>query len=707
MKKIKILLGDPRHHTVGVHSNFVPIGIGYIGAYLKKKLNNIEVEMILETEPEIILESLKSFKPDIIGMSNYIWNSDISNLICKEAKKINSNILCALGGPEFPAGTGARKIEDTTKDKTYSKSFKYLIDRPSVDYFVYSDGEVGFLELTKELIKNNFNLNILKDNDEPILGSVSISKDKTKLLIGNYIPRIGMQGSVKTYGRDIIPSPYLSGMLDKFLDGSFIPAFETARGCPFMCTFCDQGLDESKITTFSTERLSEEMEYVGKKIHKLPGTKNIAIFDSNFGLFQKDVDLSEHILKVMNKYDWPMYIEALTPKKNWENSLKINDNLKNRLELHLSMQSMNIQTLTDIKRKNWTTEQYIEFVRELEKRGRTPTCEIIIPLPGETKKTYFDGIKFLMDNNVQPGTYTLMMLCGAELGRDEAINKFEMKSKYRILPKQFGKYNNNFCFEIETICVSTNTMSEKDYLECRNYSFVVNLLSYQVFTPIYKMLKKLDINWYDFSIKVNETIKRKDFNGKLKDLYNSFCKESAEEIFDTKEQLINFYSDKNNYEKLSNGVIGENLIGKYSALSLMVLDEMFDTVYNVLETYFNEKINEKTITVINSSRKWLKNLYMIDEILYIDKNRISENNINIDFDFPSWLQSNQDDFERYYNSTNYKFENNIDKMTYVQRELNTIIRNSGSDKTRALGRYLLQHASRGMNIFERNYQKIN
>ncbi len=38
MKKIKVLLGDPRHNTVGAHSNYTPIGIGYIATYLKKKL---------------------------------------------------------------------------------------------------------------------------------------------------------------------------------------------------------------------------------------------------------------------------------------------------------------------------------------------------------------------------------------------------------------------------------------------------------------------------------------------------------------------------------------------------------------------------------------------------------------------------------------------------------------------------------------------
>ena len=39
MKKIKVLLADPRHETVGTHSYFVPIGIGYIGKMDCQKLD--------------------------------------------------------------------------------------------------------------------------------------------------------------------------------------------------------------------------------------------------------------------------------------------------------------------------------------------------------------------------------------------------------------------------------------------------------------------------------------------------------------------------------------------------------------------------------------------------------------------------------------------------------------------------------------------
>ena len=259
MKKIKILLGDPRHSTRGIHSCFVPIGIGFIGEFLKAELKHTNIDLKLATDPEEIFTLLEDWKPDIVGMSNYVWNSGLSNLICEYAKEINSAVLCILGGPQFPAGTGAQKIENTSQDSTYDKSLDYLINRPSVDYFAYGDGEVAFLEIVKEFINNNFSVESLKNKDLPIKGCASVSKDGLKLLVGEYLPRIGLQGSVKAQGRDVIPSPYLSGLLDKFLDGVFMPAFETARGCPFMCTFCDQGLEENKITTFSTERLAEEM----------------------------------------------------------------------------------------------------------------------------------------------------------------------------------------------------------------------------------------------------------------------------------------------------------------------------------------------------------------------------------------------------------------------------------------------------------------
>ena len=159
-----------------------------------------------------------------------------------------------------------------------------------------------------------------------------------------------MEGSVKSEGRDEIPSPYLSGILDKFLNGKYVPAFETARGCPFLCTFCDQGIDESKITAFSTKRLSDEMWYVAKKIAKPKKELKQYAYDANWGLFEKDIALADHIAEIMDEFDWPKNIHC-THQKIKKNLVKIDDKLKNRVQMGLAMQSMNTMFYQILKEK--------------------------------------------------------------------------------------------------------------------------------------------------------------------------------------------------------------------------------------------------------------------------------------------------------------------------------------------------------------------
>ena len=707
MKKIKILFCDPRHETVGTHSSYVPINIAYIAAHVKHNIKNFEVEIELTTTVKEVFPLLENWKPDIIGISNYVWNSGLANAICKYAKKLNPNTLTILGGPEFPAGTGAIRIDNTPKDATYDKCFNYLTERPDVDYFAYSDGEVAFLEVVENFIKNNFLVKSLKADDKPVKGCASLSKDKQKLLSGKYIPRIGMEGGLKVDGRDIIPSIYTSGMLDKYLNGKYIPSFETARGCPYLCTFCDQGLDSSKITAFSTNRLAEEMMYVGERMSKIEGgTKSVAIFDSNWGLFQKDVDLAPRILEVMNKYDWPQYIDCSAPKEKRENIIAINDKLKNRVQLGLAMQSLNNETLKDIKRKNWGRERYIEFIREIEKRGKSNTCEQIIPLPNETEETYYDGIKFLMDNNVKTQTYTLMLIVGTELGRDESARVNEIKAKFRILPKQFGQYNGERVFEIEKVCVGTKTMSYQSYLNCRNYSFIVKLLGQPVFTPIYKLIQKIGISWYDFSRAVTKTVEDNSHKSQLKTLYDEFCYESHNELFETEQEAKDFYSIEENYQMLMKGEMGENLLGKYSAKGLLFYNDVLAALFEVIRGEFKEHLDPKINLILESSEKWLKNIYTIDEI-FNDESEINENkpyNLDINFDLPSWLNESDEPLEKFNKKTTYQLEYNLKNIHYLRNEMKSIYAN---DKERAFNRYLMHHGmEKGSGLLERKFLKV-
>ena len=64
-----------------------------------------------------------------------------------------------------------------------------------------------------------------------------------------------------------IPSPYLNGYLDEFLlESVFIPIVESNRGCPFTCTFCNDGMGAyTKVHQFEVSRLVDEVEYIAQR----------------------------------------------------------------------------------------------------------------------------------------------------------------------------------------------------------------------------------------------------------------------------------------------------------------------------------------------------------------------------------------------------------------------------------------------------------
>ena len=102
-------------------------------------------------------------------------------------------------------------------------------------------------------------------------------------------------------------------------------------------------------------------------------------------------------------------------------------------------------------------------------------------------------------------------------------------------------------FEIEKVCVATETMSFQSYLNCRRYSFVVHLIGHAVFSPVFKLTKKIGIKWYDFSRLVNDALQNKNFKGKFKDVYEDFCRETVNELFESENDAIEFYSKPENF----------------------------------------------------------------------------------------------------------------------------------------------------------------
>ena len=533
--KYSIALADLRHKTVGRHSSYMPIAIGYVGSYAKSLCKD-QTEFSLFTDSDKLVPKLKTGKVDILGLSNYIWNADLSSAVAKFAKSINPKIITIAGGPEFP--TDNEEIQE------------YLIKRSELDFYVFNyEGEISFGYIIREIL-NGTPIEKMKSNPPP--GVASLDKNN-KLCKTNNPPRLKEL--------DEIPSPILSGMMDEFFNGEYMPFIETTRGCPYACTYCVQGTEwYNKIHAFSTERISQEFEYIAKKMinHK---NVPLALSDSNFGMYKRDETTAEILSSLADKYGYPNSFIVDTGKSQIDRLIIIAKKLKN-LNMSISPQSFNPATLKALKRKN-LGETNLSRVYDKFKENNIPThAAIICPLPEETRESYIEGLRSLSESEVNnPLAYTTMMLKGTDLAAKATRKKYNMKTKYRLLPRQFSIVDGRRVFEFDEVCIETNTMTYEEYIECRGASFLFLALSVDQFDYLRRICEEIEVKWFDLFLKIWDKI-GKD-KGPSGDTYKQFIQASHDEVFASEEAIQEFINIDENFNKLIDGTYGENVMRNF------------------------------------------------------------------------------------------------------------------------------------------------
>ena len=613
----RVYLGDLRYNYSGVLANdCMPLGVAYMKAVMDHEDKGREIDSRIFVYAESLLEAIKSDPPDVLMLSNYVWNEALSHYCFRAAKAINPNILTVMGGPNI-------SLEP-------HRQLAYLDKYPFVD--VYALGEGDFLA---HHIVQTF-------------------MDAGKSLKG--LGRIGLPSSVfrnpegqaaidetKPRHKEVqdIPSPFLTGIQDEFFDGKLAPMIETNRGCPFTCTFCVQGTKYySKIHNFSVDRIKEEITYIAKRIKShSPNMGTLRIADSNYGMYERDIDISGHIGQMQKDYGWPTFIDATTGKNKPERIIKSVEKVGGALVLYQAVQSLDEEVLRKVKRESIKLEAYKVLEVHMRGRGLRSVSDLILGLPGESLKTHLKGLHSLLDSNIhQMHNFQAMMLKGAELESLESRDLFRFDTRFRVLPKNYGVYDNEKVFDVEEIIVATDTLPFDDYITCRKWHLVSSVFwNDGWFEQVAKFARTHGVKnseWWSRMLPAME-------NGSpgMKAFLASFVAETQGELFPTPEACIEFYSKAENFQKLQSGEIGDNLMYRYRAIaSFHLWHEVCDAAMNATRALLEERGVDKEIRDFDV---FWKDLHSYMKLLHASghdtKSILAAARATLHYDFSSWI----------------------------------------------------------------------
>jgi len=435
-----VWLAELRHE----HGNrVVPLAIGLLAAKLLRRVPDLTVRLF--TDPEELLAALQEESPAVLGFSLRLWNERLSRFCAERAKQMSPKTVVAAGGPSVP--------------KTDPEMVALLKGGP-YDVLVPHEGEEAICRLVEQVLRPDG-----LDRLRPPGGCVVLT-GAGGLIKGGYFDPVVLPD---------IPSPYLMGLLDHWLEAGWTPVVQSSRGCPYGCLFCVSGDEHwGKVRAFSLARVSAELDYIASRT----SSEYLILTDENLGILkERDVDMAERIA-TMSRQGWPRRLYFYSAKIVTPHVLQVVETLAPLGEFGMSFQSLDPAVVNRIHRTNLRPEQFQEYVGWARHRGLLSSTEMIFGFPGETREGYEAGIEWLLSTGVDRiYSYNLKLLGGTALATEESRQRYRYRTKWRLSGQNYGVYGGEVVVEPEEVVVGSESFSYEDYQAVRRYGFWLELAS--------------------------------------------------------------------------------------------------------------------------------------------------------------------------------------------------------------------------------------
>jgi len=353
--------------VIGVSSP--PVGLAYLASILRKEHEVKIIDSItLGYGLEDLRRELRSFYPDIVGITSVTPSTPQAYAVAKITKEVREDCTVIMGGPHVTF-LPKRTLEECEH----------------VDIIVKGEGEKTVEELTKAI-----------ENGESLEKVRGIAFRRGNQIVENEtMPFIKNIDEIPFPSRDLLP-------MDKYqFNGVKYTTMLTSRGCPFGCSFCSSSrLFGGYWRGRSPENVLEEMRVIYED-HKI---KNIELMDDTFTLNQKR---AEKICDGIIKRGWDIA---------WSASSRVDTITKKLAEkmkkagcwvIYLGIESGS-QRILDSIGKRITIEQVKKAVKIVKDTGIQVLGSFIIGFPEDTHQTIKQTINFAKSLNLDYAQFSIL-----------------------------------------------------------------------------------------------------------------------------------------------------------------------------------------------------------------------------------------------------------------------------------------------------------
>lgn len=386
---------------------------------------------------------------DVAAFSTYIWNIRQSLRIARELKRLRPQTLIVFGGPQVP-----NAAED------------FLRENPCIDLVCHGEGERVFLQILERA----------GNRDWQSIPSVSYLN-----ALGEFVshPRAPRMQDLSQF-----PSPFLEGVFEPLLRASpdvrWHSAWETNRGCPFGCTFCDWGSAiATKVYRFDMDRVKAETDWFARK-----RITHVFFCDANFGILPRDIDIAKAFVESLERHNARMGVSVQTAKNATERCYQVQrilwDSGRAFFSATTSLQSVDAAALKAIKRDNISLESFHDLQRRHHEHGVPTNTEIIVGLPGETYQSFANGLAEVISRGQHNylNIYECQVLPNAEMASPEYQRRFGVQlASVPMIDGSLSFDDEDVAESIDTV-VATAAMPAADWVRARALAWATQFLHF-------------------------------------------------------------------------------------------------------------------------------------------------------------------------------------------------------------------------------------